>query len=328
MYEDFSGQARKAIHLAHREAQRLRHDYLGTEHLLHGVVREGSDGVRRLLASCGVEAAAACREVEGGLTPGSDEVPWDKLPLTPATKRALEHARAEAARLGHTCVGPEHLLVGILHEPDSSAAQALVPLGLSADKLRQELARMPAPENRDWMLRAEVAPGLSRHGDPAAADLEAVLTAEPVPDEAVPRRRRTRRRRVSENLRLTLDDADLDLPVVEKQLRALQMLVAVVAGVVLGIAVFDWPGGVVGGFCGGIVASIRNGILGMAAGFAAGTLGGWLLTPAHHIGCIPGAIAGIALGACLGDWRNLPVPPGTDSGPAVPSTINEDFKSL
>lgn len=326
MYEGFSGQARKAIHLAHQEAERLRHDYLGTEHLLLGVIGEGSDGVGRLLAACGVGPAAAFRQVERELTPGSGDVAWDKLPLTPAAKRVLQHARAEAERLGHSSVGPEHLLLGVLEEPDSSAAQSLAPLGLTADRLRQELARMPAPENRDWMLRAEVGPGLSRNADPAAADLDAVLTVEPVPDEAAPRRPRKRRRRASENLRLTLDDAELDLPVVEKQLRALQMLVTVVAGAVLGTALFDWPGGVVGGFAGCLVASARSGILGMILGFPAGTLAGWLLTPEHHIGCIPGAIAGIALGACLGDWRNSPAPPGTDPGGTQESPPNDKFE--
>jgi hypothetical protein len=192
MYEGFSGQARKAVQVAHQEAERLRHDYLGTEHLVLGVLREGSEGVVRLLAAVGTDPEKAYREVEAQLSPGEGGVSWDRLPLTPGAKRALNHAREEAANLHHLCVGPEHLLLGALGEPDSSAAQLLLPLGLGRDGLRNEMAKLPEPENRDWMLRPPPTAGLAALGDPSVRDLQTVVT-----EEVLPRRtgKRFRRRR-------------------------------------------------------------------------------------------------------------------------------------
>src|SRR5947209_20584197 len=99
MFEGFSGQARKAIALAHRDARRLNHDYVGTEHVLLGVFRERSEGVAALLRGAGLDVEQAYREVESHLPRGTDAVSGDKLPLTPGAKRALQHARQEALNL-------------------------------------------------------------------------------------------------------------------------------------------------------------------------------------------------------------------------------------
>src|SRR5262245_28474742 len=99
MYERFSGQARRAVYLAYEEAQRLKHEYVGTEHLLVGILSEGSEGVGKLLSACGLDPREIHRKV-GYLIPAGLELPdWNKLPLTPSAKRTLDYAREEATGL-------------------------------------------------------------------------------------------------------------------------------------------------------------------------------------------------------------------------------------
>src|SRR5262245_55702051 len=111
MYERFSGQARRAMQLARREAQRFRPDYLGSEHLLLGVLQETSE-IARLLQPFNLNPETLYRAVEATVTPGSESPDWEQLPLTPRVKRALEYAEEEATGLNHPHVGPEHLLLG------------------------------------------------------------------------------------------------------------------------------------------------------------------------------------------------------------------------
>src|SRR5262249_7972602 len=144
LYAGFTGQARRAVHLAHREAERLHHDYLGTEHLLLGALQEGSGGLVQLLAACGPDPRAGDREV----APGSGQSRWDQLPLTPSARRTFNCAREEASNLHHRCVGPEHLLLAVLREPDCQAVELLAPLGLTPAGLREAARSLPEPENR------------------------------------------------------------------------------------------------------------------------------------------------------------------------------------
>jgi hypothetical protein len=318
MYEGFSGQARKAIQLAYEEAQRRRHDHVGTEHVLFGVLREGSCGVAELLASAGVGAEAVYRALEPALPPGQAGVTWDQLPLTPAAKRALEAARQEAAALGHPCIGPADLLLGLLRDPDGSAAQALLALGLTAEGVRAGAAKLPAPENRDWMLRPEPTPGAPVRGDPSAADL-----AERVSEEALPPRWDSQGIRLppgrvwrkSERTEALLTDASLDLPVVEKQLRVLQVLIACVVGGLAGAVTLGALAAALGWALGWGVAATRSGIVGGIAGAAAGAVIGWALSYGDPVCYCAGGLTGAALGALLGDWRRLPAPPGSGQGP-------------
>jgi hypothetical protein len=318
MYEGFSGQARKAIQLAYEEARRRRHDYVGTEHVLLGVLREGAAGPA-LLAAAGVEAEAVYRAVEPALPPGNAAVTWDQLPLTPAAKRALEAARQEAAALGHPCVGPEDLLLGLLREAEGGAAQALLALGLTAEAVRAEAAKRPQPENRDWMLRPEPRPGDPPRGDPTAGDL-----AERVSPDVLPPRRASQAigpspalPRAPERPDAPRTDATPALPVVEKQLRVLQFLVACVVGSLAGAVTLGALWAVLGWVLGWGVAALRSGIVGGIAGATAGVAIGWTLSYEDPVCYLSGGLAGAALGALLGDWRRLPASPG--SGQAAPA---------
>jgi hypothetical protein len=324
MYQGFSGQARKAMQLAHQEAKRRRHDYVGTEHLLLGTLREGSAAVTKLLAAVGVEVETVYRALEAHMPPATGGVAWDQLPLTPGAKRALEEARRVAAGLRHASIGPEDLLLALLADPESSAAQAVLPLGATPERLREEAVKLPATENRDWLVRPEPTPGGPVQGDPTAGDIEAVLS-----EAALPPRRASadvqlpppgRRRRRPERADALLSDARLDLPVVEKQLRVLQFVVASVGGAVVGARVAGLPGAVFGFVVGCAMAATRNNpanaILATAGGALYGLHSDYGVTPL----CFLWTLAGLVVGVCLGDWRGLPAPPGSGQGPPTRDT--------
>jgi hypothetical protein len=307
MYDGFSGQARKAVQLARGEARRLRQDCVSTGHLLLGVLQEGSEGVTRLLAAFGLDPAAAYRACEPHLPRGSGGPDWDQLPLTPAVKRALAAARQEAAGLGHPCVGPEHLLLGLVSEPDGEAALVLAPLGVAAPRVREELRKGPCPENRDWMLRPLPAGGLPAPADPSARDLEAVVIAEVLPASARPAAAKEQSRPAAvdaRHLRRALA-AEESLLVTGRQLRALQFAAAAAAGALTALVVAG-PDAVVGGLVAGcVVAALRSvvvgafvgGLAGAACALAHGSDNTWLWA------CF--VILGLLFGGCLGDWRWL-----------------------
>src|SRR5437762_1908758 len=116
MYERFTDRARQVMRLAHEEAQNFKHEYIGTEHILLALVREGSGVPARALRLLGVDEDSICREVENAILKGAGAVLTGNLPLTPRVKKSLEYAVEEARRLRSEAVGPEHLLLGLLRE--------------------------------------------------------------------------------------------------------------------------------------------------------------------------------------------------------------------
>lgn len=320
MYEGFSGQARKVIQLAHREAARLGHDYLGSEHLLLGVAREGSPGVVRLLAAFGTDPEKVYRDVEAGLRRGAGLANWDKMPFTPGALRALEHARQAATELNHSCVGAEHLLLGAVWEPDSSAAQLLLDCGATPELLRKELAGLPEPENRDWMLRAEPTVGLPAARDPSPRDLEAVVSPEPLPSADSPATDSAiTADRPEEQIRIP--DVRLNIPVVERQLEALQVVLCILVGSLIGAAQAGIFGAILAGFVGSLVGCllivVKSNFLARLVGLAAGMACGWLYGAGNFVLALLGGGAGLVLGFCLGDWRKLMGDPPMD--PEIPA---------
>ena len=125
-----------------REAQRLNHDYIGTEHLLLGLITGGSGAVR-IFESIGLTPERVRAEVDRRVTPGRG-TPAGQLPFTPAMKRVLEIALAEAA--GQDVIREEHLLLGLIREGTGTAAQALAALGVTRDSVRWALGPPGPPE--------------------------------------------------------------------------------------------------------------------------------------------------------------------------------------
>ncbi len=142
MYERFTDRARKVMQLANQEAQRFNHEYIGTEHILLGLVKEGSGVAANVLKNLDVDLRKIRLEVEKIVQSGPDMVTMGKLPQTPRAKKVIEYAMEEARNLNHNYVGTEHLLLGLLREQDGVAAQVLMNLGLKLEEVREEVLNL------------------------------------------------------------------------------------------------------------------------------------------------------------------------------------------
>jgi ATP-dependent Clp protease ATP-binding subunit ClpC len=142
MYERFTDRARKVMQLANQEAQRFNHEYIGTEHILLGLVKEGSGVAANVLKNLDVDLRKIRLEVEKIVQSGPDMVTMGKLPQTPRAKKVIEYAMEEARNLNHNYVGTEHLLLGLLREQEGVAAQVLMNLGLKLEDVREEVLNL------------------------------------------------------------------------------------------------------------------------------------------------------------------------------------------
>ena len=151
MYERFTDRARKVMQLANQEAQRFNHEYIGTEHILLGLVKEGTGTAAHVLKNLKVEHRMIRLEVEKIVQhgPGGEQVTTGRLPHTPRTKKSIEYAIMEARDLDHNYVGTEHLLLGLLREEEGVAAQVLINLGVKIGDVREELLNLLRHHPRD-----------------------------------------------------------------------------------------------------------------------------------------------------------------------------------
>ena len=142
MFDRFTERARKVMSLARQEAQRFNHDYIGTEHILLGLVQEGSGVAAHVLKNLEVEPKKIRLEVEKIVKNGTNMVTMGQLPFTPRAKKVLELALEEAQNLGHNYIGTEHLLLGLIRENEGIAAQVLLNLGTKLEEVREEVLEL------------------------------------------------------------------------------------------------------------------------------------------------------------------------------------------
>ena len=142
MFNRFTERARKVIVYAKEEARRFNHDYIGTEHLLLGLVREGEGVAAAVLQKLGVDLETIRMEVEKMVQPGPPTQVLGDIPFTPRSKKALELSAEEARALGHNYIGTEHLLLGLVKEGEGMAYRVLLNLGLDLGKLRNEVMEL------------------------------------------------------------------------------------------------------------------------------------------------------------------------------------------
>lgn len=142
MFERLTDRARKVMALANQEAQRFNHEYIGTEHILLGLVKEGSGVGANVLKALDIDLRKVRLEVEKLVKSGPEMVTMGKLPQTPRAKKVLEYAIEEARNLNHNYVGTEHLLLGLLREQDGVAAQVLMNLGVKLEEGREEVLNL------------------------------------------------------------------------------------------------------------------------------------------------------------------------------------------
>ncbi len=142
MFNRFTERARKVIILAKEEARRFNHDYIGTEHILLGLIREGEGVAAAVLQKMGVSLENIRLEVEKLVQPGPTTQIIGDIPFTPRAKKALELAAEEARSLGHNYIGTEHLLLGLIREGEGISSQVLLNLGLDLNSVRNEVMEL------------------------------------------------------------------------------------------------------------------------------------------------------------------------------------------
>jgi ATP-dependent Clp protease ATP-binding subunit ClpA len=168
MYERFTVRARKVMQLANQEAQRFQHEYVGTEHILLGLMKEGSGVAANVLKSLDIDLRKIRLVVEQIVQVGPvNMVTPGKLPQTPRARQVIEYAIEEARNLNHNYVGTEHLLLGLLHEEEGVAAQVLLELGLRLDTICACVqSAMASPSYHEEQTPAESVQCLLSTGSP------------------------------------------------------------------------------------------------------------------------------------------------------------------
>src|SRR5687768_560713 len=141
MFERFTDRARRVVVLAQEEARMLNHNYIGTEHILLGLIHEGEGVAAKALESLGISLEAVRSQVEEIIGQGQTP-PTGHIPFTPRAKKVLELSLREALQLGHNYIGTEHILLGLIREGEGVAAQVLVKLGADLNKVRQQVIQL------------------------------------------------------------------------------------------------------------------------------------------------------------------------------------------
>ncbi len=141
MFERFTDRARRVVVLAQEEARMLNHNYIGTEHILLGLIHEGEGVAAKALESLGISLEAVRQQVEEIIGQGQ-HAPSGHIPFTPRAKKVLELSLREALQLGHNYIGTEHILLGLIREGEGVAAQVLVKLGADLNRVRQQVIQL------------------------------------------------------------------------------------------------------------------------------------------------------------------------------------------
>jgi ATP-dependent Clp protease ATP-binding subunit ClpA len=141
MFERFTDRARRVVVLAQEEARMLDHNYIGTEHLLLGLIHEGEGVAAKALEAMGISLDAVRQQVEEIIGRGQ-QAPSGHIPFTPRAKRVLELSLRESGQLGHNYIGTEHILLGLIREGEGVAAQVLVKLGADLNRVRQMVIQL------------------------------------------------------------------------------------------------------------------------------------------------------------------------------------------
>ena len=141
MFERFTDRARRVVVLAQEEARLLNHNYIGTEHILLGLIHEGEGVAAKALESLGISLEKVRQQVEEIIGAGQSP-PSGHIPFTPRAKKVLELSLREALQLGHNYIGTEHILLGLIREGEGVAAQVLVKLGADLGRVRQQVIQL------------------------------------------------------------------------------------------------------------------------------------------------------------------------------------------
>ena len=174
MFERFTDRARRVVVLAQEEARLLNHNYIGTEHILLGLIHEGEGVAAKALESLGISLEAVRSQVEELIGQGGSS-PSGHIPFTPRAKKVLELSLREALQLGHNYIGTEHILLGLIREGEGVAAQVLVKLGADLSRVRQQVIQLLSGYSGSGAPSGEKAGVTSRGGGGDSASGSLVL---------------------------------------------------------------------------------------------------------------------------------------------------------
>ncbi len=174
MFERFTDRARRVVVLAQEEAKMLNHNYIGTEHILLGLIHEGEGAAATSLVSLGISLDDVRAQVQDMIGQGQQQ-PTGHIPFTPRAKKVLELSLREALQLGHNYIGTEHILLGLIREGEGVAAQVLVALGADLNKVRQQVIQIISGGGQPGREPAGVASGGPQHEQVGGSTGSAVL---------------------------------------------------------------------------------------------------------------------------------------------------------
>jgi ATP-dependent Clp protease ATP-binding subunit ClpC len=175
VFERFTDRARRTVVFAQEEARMLNHNYIGTEHILLGLLREDEGVAAKALTTLGVSLEAVRRDV-GEIVGRGSEAPHGHIPFTPRAKKVLELSLREALQLGHNYIGTEHILLGLIREGEGVAAQVLQKLGADLNRVRQTVVQLLSKHTAETATAVGEAVGVLTEG--------VAPTSEPLGDDA------------------------------------------------------------------------------------------------------------------------------------------------
>ena len=185
MFERFTERARQVVVLAQDEARALKHNYIGTEHILLGLLREEEGLAARVLESLDITVEEVRAQVARIVGQG-DEVTTGQIPFTPRAKKVLELALREALSLGHNYIGTEHILLGLVRENEGVAARILLDFDADAEKIRNEIIRMLSGPGRRQQGGSAGAPARSRRARSCSTSSGATSPSRPPRESSIP----------------------------------------------------------------------------------------------------------------------------------------------
>lgn len=241
MFSRFTTSARRVMQRAFREAKRWQHDFVGTEHLLFGLLCDADGPAVTLLRTLNAQPDLMLAKVELSLQRHDGGASMEQFPLSPASRRAIRTAAGEAEQFHHQMIGPEHLLLGLLRESECEAAQILSAHHVAFNTVRSAVARLTQDADRDAQIQTGTQPPFAQADNPSAQELE---------DWIAPR--------------LTADALTSSSPVfhdaqsIEIQLRRTQLVLGTLMGYVVGHWIVGWEAGVLVALLGFLLAFVNN----------------------------------------------------------------------
>ena len=288
-YARFTDRARKVMQLANQEAKRFNHEFIGTEHILLGLIKDGSGVAAHVLKNLDIDLRKIRLEVEKIVQSGPDMVIMGKLPQTPRAKNVIEIAIEEAKNLNHNYVGTEHLLLGLVREQEGVAAQVLINLGVTPIDLREEVL---------------ILLGHNKRGE-KKSDESIVHLPHPLMCEANQAIGEEKNRSIPTGNDVLLAAERERIRSLEQQLWNVRIVLGALVGTLAGVLLFASIGAVIGLLLGGLVAALGWRTLGVLAGGGVVTLLACSYLP-NEGGGLAGALLGALAGFLIADIGRSP----------------------